>query len=236
VRSGRIPELITGYLVDIADRYGSVSNSWCQGFAQDRHGGGYACYIMMNRFKYCWVIYSDTLQLGHWLNHVNVLYRLDRSTDDNAAGRYALTRGWSMGRCGGGGQNAGSHWACFADGRRARAGATKIDFCDTAASSQQLDKSLLVSLVDLGIQSSDRGNDIRANAGLRNYIQRGPVSMDFDGWTGSGMGPTYIRQRAGNRWRGRGIGPGEMFTPGVELQLSGLQFLLLDVEGLLLGL
>jgi len=26
-----------------------------------------------------------------------------------------------------------------------------------------------------------------------------------------------------------------MFTPGVELHLSGLQFLLLDVQGLLLG-
>jgi hypothetical protein len=93
---------------------------------------------MMNRFEYCWVIYSDTLQLGHRLNYVNVLYRLDRSADDNTAGRNALTRGWSMRRCGCGRQNAGSHLACIADGKRARASATKIDFRDTAASSQQL--------------------------------------------------------------------------------------------------
>jgi hypothetical protein len=91
-------------------------------------------------------------------------------------------------------------------------------------------------LVDLGTQSPDRGNDIRANAGLRNYVQRGPVSVDLDDWTGSGMGPTYIRQGAGTRWRGRDIGPGDMLTPGVELQLSGLQFLLLDGKGSLLGL
>jgi hypothetical protein len=43
-------------------------------------------------------------------------------------------------------------------------------------------------LVDLGIQSPDRGNYIGAESGLRYYIQRSSVSMDLDGWTGSGMG------------------------------------------------
>jgi hypothetical protein len=113
------------------------------------------------------VIYSDTFELRHWLNHVNVLYRLDRSADDNTAGRHALTRGWRMGRCWGGRQNAGTHWACIADWGRTRASATKIDFRDTAAGSQQLEKSLLVSLVDLGIQTPDRGNDIGTSVGLR---------------------------------------------------------------------
>jgi hypothetical protein len=59
--------------------------------------------------------------------------------------------------------------------------------------------------------------------------------VDLNGWTGSGMGRTCIRQGTGTRWKRRDIGPGKMFTPGVELYLSGLQFLLLDVQGSLLG-
>jgi hypothetical protein len=189
----------------------------------------------MYRFEYCWVIHGDTLQFCHWFNHVNVLYRFDRSADDNTAGRHALTRWYRMWRCGGGGQNPGSHWACIANGKRARASATKINFRDAAASGQQLDQSLLVSLVHLGTQSSDRGNYVRANAGVRDYIQRGPISVDLDSWTGSRMGPSNTRQGARSRWRGCYVGPGELFAPGVDLQLSGLQFLLLDAECSLLG-
>jgi hypothetical protein len=217
VRSRKTAELVRVYSVDIADRYGSVSKSWCQSFAQHRHGSWYTCHIVMNSFEYCWMVYSDTLQFRHWLNHVNVLYRLDRSADNNTAGRNALTRGWRMGRCGSGGQHACSHWTCITDRERAGTSATEIDFSDTTSSCQQLDKSLLVSLVDLGVQSPDRGNDIGTNAGFGYYIQRSSVSMDLNGWTNSGMG-----QGIGSRWRRRVVGPGNMFTSGVELQLSSL--------------
>jgi hypothetical protein len=139
-----------------------------------------------------------------------------------------------MGRCWSGGKNASSHWACIADWERARSSATKIDFRDTAASSQQLDKSLLVSLIDLGTQRPDRGNNIGGKAGLMYYIQRITISADLDDWTVSGMGRTCVRQGTGTRWWRRDVSPGKMFTPGVELDLSSLQFLLLDVEGSLL--
>jgi hypothetical protein len=72
-----------------------------------------------------------------------------------------------MRRCGGGGQDAGSHWACIAHGMRAGTCAAETDLRYTAASSQQLDETLLVSLVQLGTQSADGGNNIGTGAGMR---------------------------------------------------------------------
>jgi hypothetical protein len=113
------------------------------------------------------VVDSDALQLCDWLHHINVLHCLDGPADDHTAGRHTFPRRFSMGRSGGGGQDAGSHWACIAHGRRAGTCAAKTDLRDTAAGSQQLDQTLLVGLVHLGTQSADGRNDIGADAGMR---------------------------------------------------------------------
>jgi hypothetical protein len=49
--------------------------------------------------------------------------------------------------------------------------------------------------------------------------------MDLDGWTSFSKG-----------WTGLGVGPREMLAPRVQIHQSGLQFLLLDVEGSLFSL
>jgi hypothetical protein len=110
---------------------------------------------------------GDALQLCDWLDHVDVLDRLDRPADDHSAGGHSLSRRLGMGRCGSGGQDAGSHWTCIAHGVRTRTCATKVDLGDTAASSQQLDEALLVSLVRLGTQSTDGRHDVRTYARMR---------------------------------------------------------------------
>jgi hypothetical protein len=191
---------------------------------------------MVNSLEHCRVINSHALQLGDWLHHVDVLHRLDGTADDHATGRHAFTRGWGVRRCGSGGQNPGPHWACVAHGRGAGTRTTKIDLRDTTAGSEQLDETLLVSLVHLGTQSTDRGYDIRTRLAVRDQVQRGSVGTDLDDWTGFRMGLTGTRQGGGTKGTGITVGPGEELAPGLELQLSGLQFLLLDIEGSLLSL
>jgi hypothetical protein len=149
--------------VDIAE----MGNGGCQGFPQDWHGGGYTGYIVVKGLENCWVVDSDALQLGDWLHHVDVLHRLDGSAHYHAAGRHAFTRGFSVGWCGGCGQDACPDQACIAYGKWAGTLAAKTNLRDTAACSQQLDETLLVRLVHLGTQSADRGNDIGASASVR---------------------------------------------------------------------
>jgi hypothetical protein len=99
---------------------------------------------------------------------------------------------------------------------------TETNLRDTAACSQQLDEALLVCLVYLGIQSAERGNDVRASAGVRDWVQRGSVGMYLDSWAGSSKGPTDTRQGAVTQWKILRVGPGELLSPGFEYMLSGL--------------